>query len=273
MPTKPPSAPPWLTMGELLKRLGGVSPDRVRLRPLPGTATEEDLLAIHAREDKLYELVDGVLVEKIMGTVESYLTCDLIYLLKAFLAGRDLGFLLGPDGAVRLMPGLIRIPDISFISWKQLPKRERPTDAIADLAPYLAIEVLSEGNTPEEMSRKVREYFLGGSRLAGWSIPGSGSFRSTPPRTSPASSSKGRPWRLPTCFRGCPCRCSRSSRKCRPCPPPRRAGGARSPRAVTDPRAPARRPGSGSSRRAAPRSRSPARGGADAPCAATPAAA
>ena len=77
----------------------------------------------------------------------------------------DLGFLTGSDGAVRLMPGLIRIPDISFIAWDQLPKRERPTDAIAGLAPALAVEVLSKGNTRKEMDRKVGEYFRCGVRL------------------------------------------------------------------------------------------------------------
>jgi Uma2 family endonuclease len=66
---------------------------------------------------------------------------------------------------MRLLPGLIRIPDIAFISWDQLPKRERPTDPIAGLAPYLAVEVLSKGNTKREMDRKVREYFLSGVRL------------------------------------------------------------------------------------------------------------
>jgi hypothetical protein len=63
----------WVTMGDLLIQLGGVSPDRVRLRPPPGTATERDLLEIHRREDRLYELVNGVLVEKVMGMTESRL--------------------------------------------------------------------------------------------------------------------------------------------------------------------------------------------------------
>ena len=100
-----------------------------------------------------------------MSFPESALTCDLIKLLGYFLDENPLGFLTGPDGAVRLMPGLVRIPDISFIAWEQLPKRERPTDPIAALAPALAVEVLSKGNTRKEMDRKVREYFQCGVRL------------------------------------------------------------------------------------------------------------
>jgi hypothetical protein len=114
------------SIGDLLKQLGGVSPGRIRLRPPPGKATEKDVFAIHRREKRLYELVDGVLVEKVMGIVESYLACDMIKILGMFLDQHPHGFLLGPDGAVRLMPGLIRIPDISFLSWKQLPNRETP---------------------------------------------------------------------------------------------------------------------------------------------------
>jgi Uma2 family endonuclease len=151
-------------IGEILKDLG-VAARRVRAYPPPGKATEKDVIAIHDRTDRLYELVDGVLVEKIMSFPESALTCDLIKLLGYYLDQNPVGFLAGPDGAVRLMPGLVRIPDVSFISWDQLPKRERPTDPIAGLAPDLAVEVLSKGNTKREMDRKVREYFLCGVRL------------------------------------------------------------------------------------------------------------
>ncbi len=34
-----------------------------------------------------------------------------------------------------------------------------PTEPVPDLAPDLAVEVLSAGNTPREMARKCREYF------------------------------------------------------------------------------------------------------------------
>jgi Uma2 family endonuclease len=46
-----------------------------------------------------------------------------------------------------------------------LPTRERPSEPIAGLAPALAVEVLSEGNTKKEMECKVREYFISGVLL------------------------------------------------------------------------------------------------------------
>ena len=81
----------------------------------------------------------------------------------------DLGVVLGADGFLRLRPRLVRIPDVSFISWDQIPSGEFPTEPIASLYPDLAVEVLSEGNTSREIARKLDEYFEAGCRLA-WII-------------------------------------------------------------------------------------------------------
>jgi Uma2 family endonuclease len=159
------SAPTFDTMAEVLESLGGISPARVRLRPPPGKATERDLLRLHERTDRLYELVDGTLVEKVMGYSEGSLAADVIRLLGRYLDEHNLGNLAGADATLRLMPGLVRIPDVSFVSWDRLPNRQRPREPVPGLAPDLAIEVLSEGNTPGEMRRKLKEYFLSGVRL------------------------------------------------------------------------------------------------------------
>jgi Uma2 family endonuclease len=163
--------PRFVNMAEVLEQLGDISPVRVRLHPAPGTATEKDLLQLRKQTKLLYELVEGTLVEKVMGSLESSLGCDLIRLLGNFLDQNPLGFLLGPDGAVRLLPDLVLIPDISFISWEQLPRRERPREPISSLAPALAVEILSPSNTKKEMERKVRQYFLGGVQMV-WFVDG-----------------------------------------------------------------------------------------------------
>jgi Uma2 family endonuclease len=153
------------TAADLLEQLGDVPPERVRLKPLPGKATERDVIALQDHKNRNFELVDGVLVEKPVGFLESYLALDLSYWIKTFVNLHDLGILVGESGAMRLWPGLVRIPDVSFVSWAQLPSREIPTAPIPDLFPDLAVEVLSESNTKMEMDRKVKEYFLAGSRL------------------------------------------------------------------------------------------------------------
>src|SRR5579875_783623 len=155
----------WTTVADLLKDLGNVPPERVHLDPPPGTATEKDVLDRERRTGRLCELVDGVLVEKTMGIEESFLAMWLGYLLNRFLAEHKLGIITGADGALRLMPGLVRIPDVSFISWDQLPHRKIPKKPIPDLYPDLAVEVLSRKNTKAEVDRKLHEYFRSGTRL------------------------------------------------------------------------------------------------------------
>ena len=159
------------TLDDLLKRLGRVPLHRIRLHPPPGTATEADVLIYPHGEKHLCELVDGVLVEKPMGYYESLLAGILIHLLRIFLDSHDLGIVLAPDGALRLAPGLVRIPDVCFISWERFPNRELPAEPIPDLAPDLAVEVLSEGNTEAEMERKLQEYFSAGARVVWYVEP------------------------------------------------------------------------------------------------------
>ncbi|HLQ45777.1 MAG TPA: Uma2 family endonuclease [Planctomycetaceae bacterium] len=157
------------TIADLLRELGGVSPQRIRLRPAPGRATEKDVVRIEAREDRLYELIDGVLVEKVMGAKESLVAMELGYHLKSFLVKKPLGVVLGEAGMLQLRPRLVRIPDVSFISWDQIPSGEFPTEPVPNLFPDLAVEVLSRNNTAAEMKLKVSEYFDAGSRLV-WII-------------------------------------------------------------------------------------------------------
>jgi Uma2 family endonuclease len=131
---------------------------------------EQDVLDMNDHHDRLCELVDGVLVEKAaVGYFESRVALVLGSYLEFFSQRYDLGIVLGPDGTLRIMPDLVRIPDVSFISWNKFPNRELPAEPIPDLVPDLAVEVLSEGNTAEEMSRKLREYFKAGVRLV-WLI-------------------------------------------------------------------------------------------------------
>jgi Uma2 family endonuclease len=157
------------TLADLLERLGGISADRVRFHPAPGTATEADVLEVERRENRLCELVDGVLVEKAMGFRESLLAFALGGILRAFVVPRNLGLVSGPDGTLRLFPGLVRIPDVAFISWDRIPDRRVPEAPIPGLAPDLAVEVLSPSNTTAEMARKRGEYFAAGVRLV-WSV-------------------------------------------------------------------------------------------------------
>ena len=161
-----PFKPPVRTVGELLRRLGDIPPDRVRFNPIPGTATIDDLLR---SENRGCELVEGTLVEKPMGWEESFLGAWVVTMLNNFVLPRNLGAVTGEQGLVELPDGPVRGPDVAFTSWDRMAGRRRPEDPIPELAPDLVVEVLSRGNTLGEMSRKRKEYFKAGVRLV-WEI-------------------------------------------------------------------------------------------------------
>jgi len=160
--TKPLRVPPQRTFADLLRQLGDISPDRVLMQPTPGTATVRDLASLLQRTDRLYELVDGVIVEKVMALHESILAAFLIGVLSPFVRQHQLGLVAGSDGPWQLFTGLVRMPDVAFISWDRLPNRRLPDREIPGLVPDLAIEVLSKSNRRREMLRKLKEYFLAG---------------------------------------------------------------------------------------------------------------
>lgn len=158
------------SLADLLEQIGNVPLNRIPVRPPLGMATEQDVLDMERRPRKrLCELVDGVLVEKAMGTKESVLAAMIIYYLIAFLEEHVLGIVLGEGGMLKLFPGQVRIPDVSFISWERLPIGELPKEAIWGIVPNLAVEVLSKSNTKAEMKRKLRDYFFAGVQVV-WLI-------------------------------------------------------------------------------------------------------
>ena len=99
-------------MPEAVRGCGGVPRQRIRLVPYP--ATEADVDAIRRREGRRYELIDGILSEKDKGFQEGFLAAVLVRLIGNFVDAHNLGAVNGADGMMRLAPGLVRIPDVSF---------------------------------------------------------------------------------------------------------------------------------------------------------------
>jgi Uma2 family endonuclease len=112
-----------------------------------------------------------------MGYYESRLAAVLVWLLETFAQAHRLGIVLGADALTRLRPGLVRVPDVSFVSRQRLPNQRVPRDLVADLVPDLAVEVLSAGNTAREMERKLREYFVSGVQMVWYVYPESKTVR------------------------------------------------------------------------------------------------
>jgi Uma2 family endonuclease len=132
----------------------------------------QDLLDGSITGDRLFELVDGILVEKASGFREGSLAARLIGLLEMFLTTNNIGHVSGADGMIRFKLDLVRIPDVSFIRWDSVadPQEiENPTGAFLEVPPDLAVEVLSPNNTRREMEIKLDEYAKAGVKLV-WYI-------------------------------------------------------------------------------------------------------
>ena len=153
------------TWEDRLTDLGNVPAARVRSEPAPGAATVEDVVRLRNEERRLYELVDGTLVEKAMGWQESLLTGILLQWLNNYLDQHRIGVTTGPDGLMRLFGDTVRGPDVAFVAWSRMPGGRIPEEPVPDLVPNFVIEVISVGNTYGEMSRKRREYFHAGVEL------------------------------------------------------------------------------------------------------------
>jgi Uma2 family endonuclease len=155
-------------VAQLLRRLGNIPAFRVRLEPPPGTATERDL--VRHNESKLKtticELVDETLVEKAPGWNESEIAGLIIHAILSFTRPRKLGKVLGADGMQRMVPGLVRVPDVSYFARGKLTRSKHGASPIAPFVGNLVIEVVSKSNTKPEIARKLKEYFAAGSQLA-----------------------------------------------------------------------------------------------------------
>jgi len=152
------AAAEW-TVADLAERFGSLPAWRIRTDVPPGTATEGDFERAGAR----CELIDGVLVEKAVSDYSSIIGGILLRLLGNFVDERRLGWVHASDGFFWLGSNL-RAPDVAFTR-----KQQRPGGLLrrgySDVAPILVAEVLSPGNTDDEMLRKRNEFFARGTEL------------------------------------------------------------------------------------------------------------
>src|SRR5262245_37082230 len=130
--------------------------------------TDEELLNL-PQDGGSYEVVDGDLVRMSpAGWWHEKIVARLIGRLLAFVEARNLGTVLGSNAMYVLPSGNKRSPDLSFVAAGRLPAAERPT-AFPSIAPDLAVEVVSPGDSPRPILDKVGDYLQAGVRLV-WVI-------------------------------------------------------------------------------------------------------
>jgi Uma2 family endonuclease len=120
---------------------------------------------------KRFELVRGELLEIPRAGVSHTVIAALIYrLIFAYAEGRKLGMAFpdGPGYVLRHHPDIVRIPDASFVASGRMPAGDLPT-GLWDVAPDLAVEVVSPHDMADDVHDKVREYLATGTRLV-WVI-------------------------------------------------------------------------------------------------------
>ena len=72
------------------------------------------------------------------------------------MAGAETGFQIANE------PDTVRAPDVAFLRAERVGTV--PVKGYFQGAPDLAVEVISKGNTPQEMERKLSDYFAAGVR-------------------------------------------------------------------------------------------------------------
>jgi Uma2 family endonuclease len=113
--------------------------------------------------DQEYEVVNGILEAKEMaGARHGGITARLLTKLGAYLEVEGIGDLYTPDTTF-IIGKNERLPDIGFVSAERIPEDGEP-EGIWQIAPDLAIEVISPNDFYEKVKQKLRDYFAAGVR-------------------------------------------------------------------------------------------------------------
>ncbi|MGB3494171.1 MAG: Uma2 family endonuclease [Elainellaceae cyanobacterium] len=131
--------------------------------------TDEEFMAL-PKDGHRYEIVNGELIDMgNSGALHGSIAIILSSALFTIVNTQKLGALLDSSTAFKLKNGNRRSPDISFFAKERLQGITQLPMGYLEGAPDLAIEILSPGNTVEEIHDKLVEYFENGTRLA-WVI-------------------------------------------------------------------------------------------------------
>ncbi len=108
--------------------------------------------------DGLFELVDDQLIEKHMSFKSGATAVTLSVTLGSFVKKHQLGALVS-EVTFRCFPNKprqVRRPDLAFVSTSRLP--QVPDEGNVPIAPDLAIEFISPGDTIDELEDKLIDY-------------------------------------------------------------------------------------------------------------------
>jgi Uma2 family endonuclease len=137
--------------------------------PPPALMSAEDLLHAHV-PDKRTELVRGMLVvREPAGGRHGRVANELSRVIGNHVHAHALGAVYAAETGFTLArrPDTVRAPDVAFVRRDRVPDPE-PV-GFPELAPDLAVEVLSPGDRPGDTLSKVADWLSAGTRLV-WVI-------------------------------------------------------------------------------------------------------
>lgn len=135
--------------------------------------TDEDFLRV-PRDGQKYERIDGELRVSPAGYRHEGVGAALLVRLWLFVNERKLGHVVGSSAGFRWpgrkadLPDNVLSPDVSFVAGGRFPDERWPI-GFPQLAPDLAVEVLSPSDNSSDVLQKVGEYLDAGTRLV-WVI-------------------------------------------------------------------------------------------------------
>ncbi len=125
-----------------------------RLFPKQGEWTEADYFRL-PETNRIMELSEGRLIISPSPTIKHQLVLGNLYtLIRNYVLSKNLGKAITSPVDVRLRKGIIRQPDIAFISKKHRNIATRKYLSV----PELVVEILSKGTAKEDKEDKFQEY-------------------------------------------------------------------------------------------------------------------
>lgn len=112
-----------------------------------------------------YELVDGMVEEKDMGSLSSWVGGELYALLREYCRAHKYGWAWHADAGFDCFHSdTVRFPDVAVMQYGRLTNEELP-DGHIGIAPDLAAEVVSPNDRIDDLERKLLDYRRAGVRL------------------------------------------------------------------------------------------------------------
>lgn len=126
--------------------------------------TADELLAMSREDGRRYELIRGVLVEKVpTGDPHAIVVAIITAVLSVFVGPIGYGAVRSgePGYLLEMGPDTVRAPDVAWVASGRIPEG---TIGYPNLAPDLAVEVKSPSNSHAELQRKAEMWISFGTR-------------------------------------------------------------------------------------------------------------